>query len=312
MFGESIIIVRDKEHKLHAMINVCRHRFAQVVADGSGNTNMFMCPFHRWTYNLDGTLRAVAVQNVEGFGKENCRLPALPVEEWQGFIFISFDLAAKPLAPQLEAVNHVTGLYGLSKYRHQLTQDFDAPWNWKLCFEAGYEGYHHAGLHNERFNHIEPASGSPPLWFGEICGSYGVPFADEVTKEESRPFGLPPHMKEDDPIEMDVFIAVYPAFMMYLNSYQCSYTLVQHHGVETNIGSAPQAFAPWALEAPNAEEIVAGFKQFTVEVQKEDTLGCVRMQKGLKSGHAKQGVIHPLEIQLNHYHNWYLDQFVQS
>ena len=117
---------------------------------------------------------------------------------------------------------------------------------------------------------------------------------------------------EDDPIEMDVFIAVYPAFMMYLNSYQCTYTLVQHQGIETNIGSTPQSFAPWALEAPHAEEIMAEFKEFAVEVQKEDTLGCVIMQKGLKSSSNKRGVIHPLESQLNHYHNWYLDQFEKA
>ena len=97
-------------------------------------------------------------------------IPSLRLEEWQGFIFINFDPHAKPLAPQLGAVNHIMDLYGVSKYRHQLTQDFESPWNWKLNFEAGYEGYHHAGLHNERINHIEPASGSRPLWFGEICG----------------------------------------------------------------------------------------------------------------------------------------------
>ena len=313
MFGESIVIVRDKEHKLHAMINVCRHRFCQVLEDGRGNVNMLVCPFHSWTYNLDGSLRAVGVRNIEGMDKDKCRLPSLRLEEWQGFIFINFDPDAQALAPQLEAVNPIMDLYGVSKYRHQLTQDFDSPWNWKLNFEAGYEGYHHAGLHNERFNHIEPASGSRPLWFGEICGSYGVPFADDIPREETRPFGLPPHMKsEDDPIEMDTFIAVYPAFMMYVNSYQVSYTLVQHQGVDINIGSTPQAFAPWALEAPNAGEIVAEFKEFTVEVQKEDTLGCMMMQKGLKSQSARAGFIHPLEVQMNHYHNWYLDQFEKA
>ena len=110
---------------------------------------------------------------------------------------------------------------------------------------------------------------------------------------ETRPFGLPPHMKsEDDPIEMDVFIAVYPAFMMYVNSYQVSYTLVQHQSVGINIGSTPQAFAPWALEAPNAGEILAELKEFTVEVQKEDTLGCMMMQKGLKSP-KRPGRFHP-------------------
>ena len=311
MFGESIVIVRDKEHKLHALINVCRHRFCQVVEDGRGNINMLVCPFHSWTYNLDGSLRAVGVQNIAGMDKDKCRLPSLRLEGVARVYLYQFRSGCGgPGATTRVQSTTIMDLYGVSKYRHQLTQDFDSPWNWKLNFEAGYEGYHHAGLHNERINHIEPASGSRPLWFGEICGSYGVPFADDIPREETRPFGLPPHMKsEDDPIEMDTFIAVYPAFMMYVNSYQVSYTLVQHQGVDINIGSTPQAFAPWALEAPNAEEIIAEFKEFTVEVQKEDTLGCMMMQKGLKSQSARTGFIHPLEVQMNHYHNWYLDQF---
>lgn len=308
MFDESIIVVRDNNHKLHALLNVCQHRFSQVVEDGCGNTNTFVCPFHRWTYNLDGTLRGVSVQNVGGLDKEKCRMPSLRLEEWQGFIFINFDLDAQPLAPQLVAVNPIMELYGVSKYRHKIDQDFDSPWNWKLNFEAGYEGYHHIGVHND-FNPIEPASGSRPLWFGEVCGSYTVPFADNVPKEQTRPFGLPPHMEnEDDPVEDDIFIAVYPAFSMYLNSHQCAYTLVQHQGIENNIGSTPQSFASWALDAPNSQEIVAELGEFMEKIQGEDNFGCMMMQKGLKSRSQNPGVIHPLEEQLNHYHNWYLDQ----
>jgi hypothetical protein len=98
--------------------------------------------------------------------------------------------------------------------------------------------------------------------------------------------------------------------MMYLNSYQCTYTLVQHQGVDRNLVSNPQSFAPWALESPNAEELVAQLKSFTIRAQDEDIHGCVMMQKGLKSKMSQAGVIHPLEIQLNHYHNWYLDRFL--
>jgi nitrite reductase/ring-hydroxylating ferredoxin subunit len=312
MFGEPVVIVRDRERKLHALINVCQHRHAQIVDDGAGNAKLFVCPFHRWTYNLDGSLRGVSVEPIPGFDKKSCRMPSLALEEWQGFIFINFDQDAQPLAPQLSSVEPIFNLYGVDKYRHEQPYDFESPFNWKLNFEAGYEGYHHAGLHNERFNHIEPAGGSRTLWFGEICGSYGVPFADNIPVEETRPFGLPPHLEEGAPRETDTYIYIYPCLMMYLNSFQVTYSLVQHKELEMNIGSTPMSFAPWTYERPGAKEIQKEWMNFTVEVQKEDSYGCTMMQKGLRSKTNTRGVIHPLEIQMSHYHNWYLDQFLEA
>ena len=105
MWGESIVIVRDKKNQLHALVNVCQHRWSQVVEDGAGNAKAFICPYHRWTYNLDGTLRGISVQNMPEVDRKKCRLPSLRIEDWQGFIMINFDPEAEPLAPQLEAIN---------------------------------------------------------------------------------------------------------------------------------------------------------------------------------------------------------------
>lgn len=309
MFGTSVVVVRDKQNEIHALVNVCQHRWSQVVEDGSGNAKLFTCPYHRWVYNLDGTLRGVSVKPIEGLDKKKCGMPKLAVELWQGFIFVSFDVDAKSLSPQLEAVNHLLEKHGVAKYRHELSMDYQSEWNWKFSFENGYEAYHHAGLHNERFNHIEPASGSEPIAFGEICGAYHVPFADDIPKEETRPFGLPPGMKEEDPKEIDTFVAVYPSLIMYVNSYQVTYILVRDwESVDSNACSTRQSFAPWTYDAPNSEEMQEVFKDFSREVQKEDSHGCTMLQKGIRSKGNANGYIHPLELQLNHYHNWYLDQ----
>ena len=311
MFGESIVIVRDQREELHALFNVCQHRWSQVVDDGSGNANMFTCPYHRWTYNLDGSLRGVSVQPIKELDKKKCGMPKLAIELWQGFIFVNFDVNAKPLAPQLKAVEHLLEKHGVSKYQQELSMDYQTTWNWKFSFETGYEAYHHAGLHNERFNHIEPASGAAPIEgsFGEICGAYKVPFADDVPMEFVRPFGLPPGTKEDDPREIDTFVAVYPAMMMYVNSYQVTWIHMRAwEEVDSNAGSTRQAFAPWTYERPNFEETQGMFKEFSAEVQKEDSYGCSMLQKGVRSSSNHRGFIHPLEPQLNHYHNWYLDQ----
>lgn len=312
MFGESIVIVRDHDHALHALVNVCQHRWSQVVPDGSGNTQLLTCPYHRWSYNLDGTLRGVSVQPLPGLDTKACRMPALRTEEWQGFIFINFDADARPLAPQLAAVNPLLERHNAAGYRHHHAVDYESTWNWKYSFETGYEGYHHAGLHNERFNHIEPASGARPLDLGETCGAYAVPFADNIPKEETRPFGLAPGMKEEDPKEIDTFIAVYPGLILFCNSYQLTYILTEHRGVAVNTCSTRQSFAPWALDAPNAQEMLTFFTELTTDIQNEDTYGCQMLQKGIRSRTNTGGYIHPLEIQLNHYHNWYMNQFLQT
>jgi len=309
MFDESVVVVRDKKNELHALVNVCQHRWSQVVEDGPGNANLFMCPYHRWTYNLDGTLRGVSVQPIPELDKKKCSMPKLAIEMWQGFIFVNFDNEAEPLTPQLDAVNHLLEKHSVSEYREELSIDYQSTWNWKLSFETGYEAYHHAGTHNERFNHIEPAAGTEPLHFGEVCGSYMVPYADDIPVEETRPFGLPPGWKEDDPKEIDTFVAVYPALIMYINSYQVTYIILREWDeIDSNAGSTRQAFAPWTYDKPDYEQGHAAFKEFSVEVQKEDSHACAMLQKGIRSKTNKRGVIHPLEPQLNHYHNWYLDQ----
>lgn len=310
MFGESVIVSRDKKGEVHALINVCQHRWSQVVEEGTGNTKLFVCPYHSWTYDLDGSLRGVAVQPIENMDKKKCGMPKLSVELWHGFIFVNFDPDAKPLAPQLEGINHLLEERGVSDYEHMTSIDYQSTWNWKFSFETGYEAYHHAGLHHDRINHIEPASGARPLGFAQTGGSYSVPFRDDVPMDFIRPFGLAPGVKEDDPAETDVFVAVYPSLIMYLNSYQMTYILVRDwNSVDSNACSTRQSIAPWTKDHPARDEILAGLKEFTVEVQKEDSFGCDMLQKGVKSRTNGKGFIHPLESQLNHYHNWYVDQF---
>ena len=70
-----------------------------LVAEGRGNARGFVCPYHHWTYALDGCLiNAPAMNKTRDFDKSSVRLPALAVEVWLGFIFVNFDHAAVPLA----------------------------------------------------------------------------------------------------------------------------------------------------------------------------------------------------------------------
>ena len=146
--GERLIITRDKEGSLRALSAVCQHR-AQAICEGSGNSTTFKCPYHHWTYGLDGRLLgAPAMERTEGFDKKDWGLPVLLVEEWQGFIFVNFDAEAAPLAPTLQRYEPYLEHYDLPNCRATDTIVLeDLPWNWKIMFENFNDGYHANRLH---------------------------------------------------------------------------------------------------------------------------------------------------------------------
>ena len=92
--NEPIIIARGRDGQIKAMSAVCQHR-AMLVAEGKGNTRGFTCPYHHWSYDLDGKLvGAPAMGRTCNFDKAQYNLPKLQVELWHGFIFVNFPRGA--------------------------------------------------------------------------------------------------------------------------------------------------------------------------------------------------------------------------
>lgn len=150
ILGEPLIVTRDEEGAVNVFSAACRHRGA-LISQGRGNARNFMCPFHGWVYSLQGELRVAPRMNrTENFERASLCQPRLKTEIWQGFLFINFDPAAKPLAPRL------TGLD--SKFANYKLHDLVAPappmlftndCNWKLSVEQGIDMYHVPATHPE-------------------------------------------------------------------------------------------------------------------------------------------------------------------
>ena len=96
VLGEPLILTRSSKTRIRALSNVCRHRGSRLV-DGQGTTKRFTCPYHAWTYGLDG--RLVRAPLIEG-DLTDCNLPEFPVETWMGWIFVNLDGTARPLSEQ--------------------------------------------------------------------------------------------------------------------------------------------------------------------------------------------------------------------
>jgi len=147
---EEIVVTRDKEGKLRAFYNVCRHRGHTLVQQDHGKAAVLSCPYHAWTYNLDGTLRSARnCEEVKGFCKEEFSLVEVKVEEFCAFVWVNLDPDAPSLAGQagdLQArvMEHCPDLYQL-KFAHRLNWDIKA--NWKTAMDNFSECYHCAPAH---------------------------------------------------------------------------------------------------------------------------------------------------------------------
>ena len=93
--GESVIVVRDGEGQINALLNVCRHRGSRICDEATGRASRLVCRYHGWTYGLDGSLRAAGHTPAE-FDKSKLGLRRLHARVFVGLIFINFDAAPAP------------------------------------------------------------------------------------------------------------------------------------------------------------------------------------------------------------------------
>ena len=155
-----LVISRDLSGRLHALSRICTHR-AMSVAEGQGSTDCFVCPYHKWTYELDGRLRtAPMMDDASNFSPEDCSLPQFRLEVWKGFIFVNADRAALPLQWQIAGLEARVKNYDFAPLRISDTMHFPSPWNWKILVENFMEAYHHIGTHQDSLESRYPAEDS--------------------------------------------------------------------------------------------------------------------------------------------------------
>jgi len=144
--GQSVYAMRGRDGKIGGFFNVCLHRAHQLLPAGTGNIkNAIRCPYHSWTYDLDGSLRgAPRCEEVSGFRREDVKLKSVGIDVIGGFVFINLDPAAVRLSQSdphfksklLEMCPEAQGL------RFVKRQDFEIKANWKVVVENFLENYH--------------------------------------------------------------------------------------------------------------------------------------------------------------------------
>ena len=177
--GESLIIVRDKRAAIRGFYNVCRHRGSRLIENRNGRSMGIQCPYHAWTYGLDGRLiGAPHMDDVPSFDKADYSLYPVSLALWEGFIFVNLADASAQRGGYVSLEEWFAPLAGkfsrwnLPSLRSARRIEYDVRANWKLMFQNYSECYHCLGVHPE-LSKISPHDSSEnDLTDGPFLGGF--------------------------------------------------------------------------------------------------------------------------------------------
>ncbi|MEO0410494.1 MAG: aromatic ring-hydroxylating dioxygenase subunit alpha [Pseudomonadota bacterium] len=291
---EPIVVAKGRDGVIRAMSSVCQHR-AMLVSEGKGNTRAFVCPYHHWTYGLDGELvSAPAMSKACDFHKKDHSLPTFKVEMWQGFIFVNLDNDAAPLSPRLTALDEIVERYDMADGEEvEYTPAYDFAWNWKVMFENNNDGYHASRLHQGPLHDFVP---SEKAWFPELPDDTAGYYRTNQTLHQDASFNatqkaiLPvfPRLTEEDRGRM-VFANIPPTLSLVLYADSIIYLIVRATGPERNEMDVGVLAAKGASKMEGFAQRLAMSGAAAGEIMAQDQHVDELVQVGLRSRYAKRG-----------------------
>jgi len=313
--NEPIIVSRDRAGNLHAMSAVCQHR-AMLVAEGKGNTRGFICPYHHWSYDLDGKLvGAPAMSRTCDFDKKRHGLPKLRVESWHGFLFVNFDPEARSLASQLGPLEPVVANYEFGKLRGPEPMSHEYAWNWKVQFENNNDGYHASRLHQGLHDFVPSSLASFPEVPRETAGYYRLngslhPNASFNPTEKAL-FPVFPKLTEEEQNRL-LFVNLPPSLSLVVLNDVVIYLIMDARSPTTHGLTFGNLFHPDAQDDPLFEDKLKLNDQSTAEIVAQDLHVDLLVQQGLASKFAPRGRYSWQEDAQRQLNVWLVDRYMRE
>ncbi len=301
--GESILLLRNTEGALRAFYNVCRHRGARLCAapdadksvlKGGVSSKFIVCPYHAWSYDLDGQLiRAPHVPDDCEFNADDIQLYPVAVDSWEGFIFIH--LTPDKARPFSEHVAHVSDRfkrYGLKGLRVVKTIHYQVNANWKVICENYNECYHCGPVHPELCRIVPDfrKNGSAGLdWDEGIAHRDGANTFTASGTTSRRTF---PGLNEAEQ-NRHFGELIYPNMFISLSSDHVAAFVLQPNGPLQTTVECHFLFETYEIEQENFDP--ADAIDFWDMVNHQDWQICERVQQGMSSRMHEHGYCSPME-----------------
>lgn len=221
--GSGVIVLRNVQGALRAYHNVCRHRGTRILEAESGSgVTILQCPYHAWTYSLDGDLvGAPHMDLAEDFDRNANGLYPIRLEEWRGFLFLSLDPKPSPLEDFLGDFVRRAAPYPLERLRRAHRYTYEIAANWKLVVQNANECYHCPGVHPQLVRLTPYRSGEEDRLDGPIFGGW-MDFVDgaaTLTPDGTTPRRTFPNLSAED-LRRVYYYVLYPSnFLSLLPDY---------------------------------------------------------------------------------------------
>jgi Rieske 2Fe-2S family protein len=301
--GESVIVLRNREGVLRAFYNVCRHRGSRLCREpGEGTARLpggiaggrITCPYHQWTYDLDGRLlSAPYLTGDAAFDRTLFNLYPVAADSWGGFVFLNLTpAAAAPLLKQLDGIPGRLARYPLGELRIGHTLRYEVAANWKVLCENYNECYHCAGVHPELCA-VVPAfrerGGAGLDWSRGVPHRPGAYTFTVSGTTRRRAF---PGLNEDERVRHKGEL-LYPNLWLSLACDHVAVFILQPRGAARTDIVCHFLFEPFEIAKPDFDP--SDTVQFWDLVNRQDWRICEGVQQGISSRVHELGYYAPME-----------------
>ena len=323
---EPLVVTRDRAGTIHVVSAVCQHRGYVMVdtdtestgADSDQPTRILRCPYHAWSYGLDGRLLgAPSMSPAHDLDhlKATISLPKLRVEVWNGLVFANFDDDAAPLAPTLERLDAVVGPYRIDRLRvvHTMTLP-DLPFNWKNMQENALEEYHttyvHKGWHEHAPAHLVEHPDYVEGDGGVFRHAYLLGRADDpIEGFPAMPVmdGLP-----DDYYRRVLFMSVPPLNFGAVEAMGIKMFRITPQSAGRTTLTIQWLYPPETIERDDFDTLMEAQLGLVDAIDRPDLESNTGMFRGLTSRFAPRGPYSPYEATLPQFNHWLYERYAEG
>jgi Rieske 2Fe-2S family protein len=288
------LLVRGEDDRVRAFANVCRHRGHELLAPGTATcASSVRCPYHGWTYDLDGRVRRATGGDVPDL--EEWALAELAVAEWLGWMFVNASGDAPEIDEALDGLDAVLAPYDPARLVAVARHSYDVRANWKVLNENYQECLHCPRIHPELCRASPPESGDNvapgPAWVG---GWMDLRDDAETMSMSGRLAGVPLPGLDVSTRRRVAYFAVLPNLLV---SAHPDYVLT--HRLVALAPDLTRVECEW-LADPAAGDLGDAVTLWDV-TNRQDWAACESVQRGLASPHARPGPITAREDGVHHF-----------
>jgi choline monooxygenase len=278
---QPLLVLRNGDGELRALHNVCRHHAAEICA-GSGSVERLVCPYHGWTYDLDGRLlKAPELGAARDFEREHFALPRAEVGELGPFVFVSPTACRRTLAGDFGALHARLAATGYESLRFYRRVEYELECNWKVFVDNYLDG----GYHVERLHHGLAGELDLGTYRTELFELYSI----QASGGASERIGA-----------TALYAWLYPNVMLNRYGPVLDTNLVLPLSPSRTRVVIDYYFDAATLASP---ELIANALNASDRVQREDVAICESVQRGLRSGSYDRGRYSVTrEAPMHHFH----------